>query len=73
MGVIKMEYAKDEIFNIKYNKSNDKLEFSKNKTSYLLNCLSDNRFIKFIIFLTIIFSTINIIFIYNFINLLASL
>ena len=68
-----MEYAKDEIFNIKYNKSNDKLEFSKNKTSYLLNCLSDNRFIKFIIFLTIIFSTINIIFIYNFINLLASL
>lgn len=60
-----MEYAKDEIFSIKYNIERDKLEYS-NKNKYL----KTNRFIALLITLGIVFSGINFILIYNFINVL---
>lgn len=65
-----MEYAKDKIFEIRYNEKNDKLEFKKDKTSKLLKYLSKNKFISIITTLTIVFSMINIILIYNFFTIL---
>lgn len=65
-----MEYAKDKIFEIRYNEKTDKLEFKKDKTSKLLKYLSKNKFISIITTLTIVFSMINIILIYNFFTIL---
>lgn len=58
-----MEYAKDEVFRVKYKE--DEIEH-KNSTSF-------KTILFFLIILGFGFSVINLVLIYNFINLLAIL
>ena len=63
-----MEYAKDEVFSIKYNSKKDKLEYKK--TNKILNIIRKNRFITLLVIFGGLFSTINFILIYYFFNIL---
>lgn len=69
-----MEYAKDEIFQISYNQSLDSLE-TRNKgwTSRLKNKIRNHKLLSTAIMAFIIFSIINIIMIYNFMNILQNI
>lgn len=66
-----MEYAKDEVFTIRYNVDKDKLEY-ENKHKYL-NFIKKYRVITLLISLGISFSIINFVLIYNFFNLLKTI
>ena len=69
-----MEYAKDEIFNITYNESADRLQIKKEKkTSKLWNKIKKHKFISMIFLLFFIFSVINIILINYFMAVLQKL
>ena len=63
-----MEYAKDEIFSIRYNKKKDKLEYSFFKRLY--NRILNNKFLSLLIIMGVIFSTINFTLIYWFFEIL---
>ena len=66
-----MEYAKDEIFNITYNSTKDKLEMKKkNRTTTIWKKIKKHKFISFVILLFFIFSTFTIILINYFITIL---
>lgn len=65
-----MEYAKDEVFNIKYRNDN---EIQKEGTSSIINIIKKNSFIKLIIGITIILCISNCICIYNFFSILSNL
>lgn len=58
-----MEYAKDELYTVKYMKEMDKTK----------NHSDRNRFIFLLITLGIIFSIINFILIFNFFNILTKM
>lgn len=63
-----MEYAKDEIFKIKYNSTVDRLQIPKESlTSRLLHKIKKHKFISMIIMLFFMFSFINFFLIYNFV------
>lgn len=69
-----MEYAKDEIFNITYNESADRLQIKKKKkTSKLWHKIKKHKFISMIFLLFFIFSVINIILINYFMAVLQKL
>ncbi len=69
-----MEYAKDEIFNITYNESADRLQIKKEKkTSKLWHKIKKHKFISMIFLLFFIFSVINIILINYFMAVLQKL
>lgn len=66
-----MEYAKDEIFKIKYNSTVDRLQIPReNWTSKLLHKIKKHKFISVVIMLFFMFSFINFFLIYNFVILL---
>ena len=65
-----MEYAKDEVFNIKY--LNEKVG-RKERTSSLIATIKNNKFIQLIIGMTIVLCVANFIFIYNFFSILSKL
>lgn len=65
-----MEYAKDEVFNIKY--LNEKITRKKG-TSIIMSTIKENRFIQLIIGMTVVLSAANFIFIYNFFSILSKL
>ena len=68
MGGFIMEYAKDEIFKIKYNSTVDRLQIPKESlTSRLLHKIKKHKFISMIIMLFFMFSFINFFLIYNFV------
>ena len=66
-----MEYAKDEVFSIQYNKKKDRLEypFFKRITKRILN----NRFLTLLISMGVLFSIINFTLIYFFFQTLNSI
>lgn len=66
-----MEYAKDEIFSIKYNVEKDELEYS-NRNKWI-NFLKRYRVITLLVSLGITFSIINFVLIYNFFNLIKTI
>ena len=69
-----MEYAKDEIFNITYNSSKNKLEMKgKNWTNRLWQKIKKHKFMSFVFLLFFIFSTLNIILINYFMVLLQKM
>lgn len=72
-GNVKMEYAKDEIFSIKYNSSIDRLQFKKQKwTSKIIEKINRHRIISSAIILFILLASMNFILIYNFMNILQT-
>lgn len=66
-----MEYAKDEIFNIRYNEFKDRLEFSRKKR--VTNFIKQHKIISIIISTTIVAIGIDSILIYQFFSLLCTL
>ena len=62
-----MEYANDEIFNIRYNERKDCLEEVKK------GFIKKHKVISFVITLTVILIGINSMLIYEFFNILATL
>ena len=69
-----MYYANDEIFKIRYNTGLDRLQVDKEKwTRRLAKKIIKNKLLTMIIFAFIIFSTINVIMIYNFIKILQNI
>jgi len=63
-----MEYAKDEIFSIHYNKRKDKLEYSFGRR--VLNRILNNKFLSLLIVMGILFSVLNFTLIYYFFEIL---
>ena len=68
-----MEYAKDEIFNIRYREDINKLEITKDRTSKILNILKKNKVITGLVISAVLISIINTMFIVNFFNILFTL
>ena len=69
-----MEYAKRTIFRMDYNERKDIVESEHKKgTSKLKEKILHNRLLATVIMAFVIFSTINIIMIYNFINILRTI
>ncbi len=69
-----MEYAKDEVFSIRYNEIKDKIEFSNRKwLNRTINKIKRHKFISTVILTLIIFSTINVVMIFNFMKLLQNI
>lgn len=69
-----MEYAKDDIFEIRYNESQDRLEIGKKSwTSKLKNKIKNHKLFSTIVMVLAVFSIINIIMIYNFMNILQNI
>ena len=68
-----MEYARDEIFDIRYDEIKDKLQFGKNnfKENVLVK-IKKHKFLSTIVFSLMFFSTINLIMIYNFMKILQN-
>lgn len=69
-----MEFAKDEIFNIRYNTELNRLEKAKkNKTSRLVNAMKKHKLISMCITTLIVFSCLNFFLIYNFMKILQNM
>lgn len=68
-----MEYAKDEIFNIRYREDINRLEITKNRTSKILNILKKNKVIVGLVITAVLISIANTMFIMNFFNVLLEL
>lgn len=68
-----MEYAKDEIFQIRYNTKLNRLQIgSESWTSKIYKKIKRHKLLTTIIIALITFSTANIIMIYNFIEILQN-
>ena len=69
-----MEYAKDEIFKIRYNTKLNRLQMRKeNWTSRIYQIIKTHKFIISVILMLLLFSIINIMMINSFINILQNL
>lgn len=69
-----MEYAKDEIFQIRYNTNLNRLQIGHEKwTSRLLKTMKRHKLITTTIIAFMMFSTVNLIMIYNFMKILQSI
>ncbi len=66
-----MDYAKDEIFHIRYNSQVNRLQIPKEKwTSKWAKKIKKNKWISLIIALFLLFSCFNFFFIYQFMQIL---
>lgn len=69
-----MDYAKDEIFNIRYNKVLNRLEIKNEKgTSKVLKIVKKHKMMSLIITTLIMFSCLNFFLIYNFMIVLQKI
>lgn len=69
-----MEYAKDEIFQIRYNTNLNRLEIGHQRwTSRMIKTIKRHKLITTVIVAFITFSTINIFMIYNFMKILQNI
>lgn len=66
-----MEYAKDEVFSIRYNEKKDKLEYSFFRR--LIKRILNNKFMTLLITMGILFSIINFTLIYCFFEVLNTI
>ena len=66
-----MEYAKDEVFSIRYNERRDRLEYSFFKRMY--KKILRNRFLTLLITLGILFSIIDFTLVYCFFEVLNTI
>lgn len=68
-----MEYTKDIIFNVKYNKEKDSLELENNRINKFCNVVKKNKAISIITIISTFLIIWDIVLINNFINLLNEL
>ena len=69
-----MEYAKDEIFQIRYNTKLDRLQIKGEAwTSKIYNKIKKHKLLTTTIVAFLMFSTINIVMIYNFMKILQNI
>lgn len=69
-----MEYAKDEIFQIRYNSNLNRLQIGHQSwTSRLLKTIKRHKFISTVMMAFIIFSIANAIMIFNFMEILKNI
>lgn len=66
-----MSYTNDDIFNVKYNKEIDRLEIQKK--SKMKQILKNHKFFATVMALFIVFSLLNVILIYNFLEILKNI
>lgn len=66
-----MEYAKDEIFNIRYNEFTNKLELGKKKR--IVDFIKKHKFMSMVIATTIVAIGIDSVLIYQFFSLLSTI
>ena len=66
-----MEYAKDEVFSIRYNEKKDRLEYSFLRKIY--KKLLKNKFLSLLISLGILFSIIDLTLVYCFFEVLNTI
>lgn len=69
-GVIIMEYAKDEVFGIKYQGD---ITYQVKKKNKLLELIKRNYFVSGLAVIGSIFCLINVLLIYHFVNLLGEI
>ncbi len=68
-----MEYTKDIIFSVKYNKEKDSLELENNRINKFYNVIKKNKAISIITIISTFLIIWDIVLINNFINLLNEL
>lgn len=69
-----MEFAKDEIFNVKYNTKLNRLEIGKKHwTSSAYSFFRKHMIINIALIAFVLLSSINFILIYNFVNILTNM
>ena len=68
-----MEYAKDEIFNIRYNAKEGTIECGTGKKRGIMKSLKHSKWISLSIILGILFSIINCILIWDFFRILSNM
>lgn len=69
-----MEYAKDEVFQIRYNTNLNRLQIGSDRwTSRLLKTVRRHKLITTVVVSLIIFSVANVIMIYNFMKILQNM
>lgn len=66
-----MEYAKDEVFSIRYNEKKDKLEYSFFRRFF--KRILNNKFMSLLITMGLVFSIINFTLIYCFFHVLSKI
>ena len=68
-----MEYAKDEIFNIRYNTKLNRLQIKEKKwTSRTRKFFKKHMLINMFLMMFVVLSSINFLLIYNFFNILKN-
>ncbi len=69
-----MEYTKDVVFNVQYGQDSKKIRLrDKKRKGVLLKFYNKNKFIIYTLGLTIVFVSIDLCMVYNFINILTSI
>lgn len=69
-----MEYTKDVVFNVQYGQDSKKIRLrDKKRKGALLKFYNKNKFIIYTLGLTIVFVSIDLCMVYNFINILTSI
>lgn len=69
-----MEYAKDEVFQIRYNTNLNRLQIGSDRwTSRLLKTVRRHKLITTVIITLMIFGVANVIMIYNFMKILQNM
>lgn len=69
-----MEYTKDVVFNVQYGQDSKKIRLrDKKRKGVLLKFYNKNKFIMYTLGLTIVFVSIDLCMVYNFINILTSI
>lgn len=68
-----MEYAKDEIFNIRYNEYANRLEIGERKNKGVRNFIKQHKIMSTVICTTAITMVIDCVLIYQFLSLLCTL
>ena len=69
-----MEYTKDVVFNVQYGQDSKKIRLrDKKRKGVLFKFYNKNKFIIYTLGLTIVFVSIDLCMVYNFINILTSI
>ena len=69
-----MEYTKDVVFNVQYGQDSKKIRLrDKKRKGALLKFYNKNKFIIYTLGLTVVFVSIDLCMVYNFINILTSI
>ena len=68
-----MLYTNEDIFNIKYNERLDRIEIKQKGWTRIKQSVQNHKFLSTVIALFIMFSLLNIVLIYNFLEVLKNI